>query len=114
MWLTAVCIVFLALLVPAPLAAGSNSTTHHWQEGEILSRKTVPVGHGGLRYRYVYRLRGRNARYIVASDEPLKLDLMVPVKFAPLRRHLLIQDSEGKEYKVWMMERDKREFGRWK
>jgi len=114
MWLTAVCILFLALLLPARLTAGPDTTPHRWQEGELVSRKTIPVGHGGLRYKYVYRLLGSDARYIVAAKQPLKLDLMVPVKFAPLRRHLLIQDSDGRECKVSMVERDKRAFGRWK
>ena len=110
---TAVCF-FLALSVPAPLAAGANTTPLRWQEGELVSRKTVPVGHGGLRYKYVYRLRGGSARYVVAADKPLNIELMVPVKFAPQRRHLLIQDSQGKECKLSMLERDKRDFGHWK
>lgn len=114
MWLTAVWMLFLVLLFPARLTAGPDSTTHRWQEGELVSRKTIPVGRGGLRHKYVYRLRGRAARYIVAANQPLKLDLMVPVKFAPLRRHLLIQDSDGKECKVSMVERDKTALGRWK
>jgi hypothetical protein len=96
------------------MTAGSDSTPHQWQEGELVSRKTISVGHGGLRYKYVYRLRGSNARYVVATNQPLKLDLMVPVKFAPVRRHLLIQDSDGKEYKLSMVLRDKTALGRWK
>jgi len=106
--------LFLALLSPAGFAAGTNSTTHRWQEGELVSRKTIPAGRSGLRYKYVYRLRAGDARYVVAADQPLKVDLMVPVKFARLRRHLLIQDSDGKECKLSMVERDKRAFGRWK
>lgn len=114
MWLTAVWILFLALLFPARLAAGSNPTTHRWQEGQLISRKTIPDGRSGLRYKYVYRLRGGDAHYVVSAREPLKLELMVPVKFAPLRRHLLIQDSDGRECKLSMMERNKRAFGHWK
>ena len=113
MWLTAVWVLFLALLCPARLTAGSNSTTRRWQEGQLVSRKTIPAGNG-LRYKYVYRLRGGDAHYVVSAEEPLKLDRMVPVKFAPLRRHVLIQDSDGRECKLSMMERSKRAFGHWK
>ncbi len=112
--LTTVLLLFLALLFPALLTAGSDSTKHRWEEGEILSRKTIPSGRGGIQYEYVYRLRGGDAHYVVVAKEPLKVGLRAPVKFAPLRRHVLIQDSDGRERKVSMLERRKRAFWRWK
>jgi hypothetical protein len=37
---------------------------------------------------------------VVVSGEPLKLDLHVPMRFAVTRRHLLIQDVDGRERKT--------------
>jgi hypothetical protein len=113
MRLTAVCIFAFALLLPARLGAAPDPTAHRWEEGLLVSRKSVDVGRGGIRHKYVYRLRGTAARYIVAANKPLKLDLMVPVKFTKVRRHLLIQDADGKECKVSMVERDRTALGRW-
>jgi hypothetical protein len=104
----------LALLFPALLLAGSNSTKHRWLEGEILSRKTVPNGRGGLQYHYVYRIRGGDMHYVVVAKEPLKLGLTGPVKFVPMRGHVLLQDSDGRECKLSMLERHKRAYRRWK
>jgi hypothetical protein len=114
MWrLTTVLMVSLALLLPTLLTAGSNSAKLRWQDGQILSRKTVPTGRGGIEYEYVYRLRGGDAHYVVVSRQPLKVGLQTPVKFATTRRHVWIQDADGKECKLSMVERRKRAFGRW-
>lgn len=113
MWrLTKILTLSLALLFPTLLTAGSNPK-HRWQEGEILSRKTVPTGRGGIEYEYVYRLRGGDAHYVVVTRQPLKVGLQTPIKFAPTRRHVWIQDTDGKERKLSMVERRKRAFGRW-
>jgi len=110
--LSAALIAFLA--VPATLLAGSDTSMPRWQEGELLSRKTVPTGHTAFRYKYLYRLRGTDARYVVAANQPLKIDLLVPVKFATQGHHLLIQDADGKECKVSMVARNRTVPGQWK
>ena len=115
MWLTAVLYFFSRSPAYPPdygrdriprLIAGKKASS---SPGRPFRSVMAVSGH-----KYVYRLRGNDARYLVAANQPLKLDLMVPVKFAPLRRHLLIQDSDGKECKVSMVERDKTALGRWK
>lgn len=110
--LTTVLMVSLALLFPTMLTAGSNTAKLRWQEGEILSRKTIPTGRSGIEYEYVYRLRGGDAHYVVVARQPLKLGPQTLVKFAPTRRHVWIQDADGKECKLSMVERRKRAFGR--
>jgi hypothetical protein len=106
--------LFALLLAPAALTAGSDPAAVRWQQGELVSRKTVPVGHTAFRYKYVYRLHGADARYVVAANQPLKLDLLVPIKFAAVRHHLLIQDADGKERKLSMVARSKTSVGQWK
>jgi hypothetical protein len=103
----------LAFLLPAQSTAGSN-TKYRWQEGEILSRKTIPTGRPGMEYSYVYRIRSGYAHYLVVARQPLNVELPAPVKFARNGRQVLIQDSNGKESKASMLEHRKRAFGRWK
>ena len=95
-------IVFLTL---APVMALSGAPGRSWQEGELLSRKTVPMGRTFLRNRYVYRVRGLNREYLVVSETPLQIDLYVPIKFSPDHRHILIQDADGHEHKVHILQR---------
>jgi hypothetical protein len=76
-----------------------------WQDGELLSRKTVPLGRTFLKKRYVYRVRGLNREYLVESDTPLQLDLYVPMKFSPDRRQIVIQDADGNQRKVRILQR---------
>lgn len=109
MWRLTVFLLLMALLLPARLTAGTDLTEHRWQEGELVSRKTITLD-GGFRHRYVYRLRGGDTQYVVSAKEPLKLDLLVPVKFTAQRRHLLIVDSDGKECKVSMIRKNRRNF----
>ncbi|HUD13163.1 MAG TPA: hypothetical protein VMQ56_05870 [Terracidiphilus sp.] len=94
-------IAFLLLVPLAVLAAPSRT----WQDGELLSRKTVPLGRTFLRNRYVYRVRGLNREYVVVSETPLNADLYVPIKFSPDRRQILIQDADGREHKVHILQR---------
>jgi hypothetical protein len=42
---------------------------------------------------------------MVLSDEPLKLDLHVPMRFAVTRRHLIIQDLDGSEHKTAILQK---------
>ena len=95
-------VVVLMLLSTDALSAGSARS---WQDGELLSRHTVPTGRTFLKNRYVYRVRGLNREYVVESDVPLQLDLYVPIKFSPDRRQILIRDSEGNQFKVRILRR---------
>ncbi len=90
------------LLTSVPAVAGPSS---HWQEGELLSRKTVLMGRTFLKNRYVYRVRGFNREYLVESDVPLRLDLYVPMKFSPDHRQILIQDADGNQRRVHILHR---------
>ena len=54
---------------------------------------------------YVYRVRGFNREYVVESDIPLQLDLYTPMKFCPDRRQILIQDADGNQRKVRILQR---------
>ena len=87
----------VALLGLTQWTASANSHDRVWQDGELVSRKTVPVGHNTFQNQFVYRVQGGTARYVVVSDEPLKLDLHVPMRFTISRRHLVIQDVDGSE-----------------
>jgi len=90
--------ILFALLVPASLDAAV--VPRRWQDGEILSRKTVSTGRAYLRKQYVYRVKGFGHSYLVVSDTPLHLDLYVPMRFSADRRHLFIQDADGQECKA--------------
>ena len=93
-------LIGIALLGLTQWTAGATSHDRVWQDGELVSRKTVPVGHNTFQNQFVYRVQGGTARYVVVSDEPLKLDLHVPMRFTISRRHLVIQDVDGSERKT--------------
>ena len=90
----------VALLGLTQWTARATSIDRVWQEGELVSRKTVPVGHDIFRNQFIYRVQGGSTRYVVASDEPLKLDLHVPMRFTVGRRHVVIRDLDGHEHKT--------------
>src|ERR1017187_4140339 len=90
--------ILLALLVPASLDAAVEP--RRWQDGEILSRKTVSTGRTYLRKQYVYRVKAFNRTYLVVSDIPLHLDLYVPIRFSTHRRPLIIQEAKGRKSKA--------------
>jgi hypothetical protein len=94
--------LFVVLASAASLAGAPGRS---WQDGELLSRRTVPMGRTFLKNRYVYRVRGLNREYLVESQTPLQLDLYVPMKFSPDRRQILIQDADGNERKVRILQR---------
>jgi hypothetical protein len=71
----------------------------------LVSRRTVPVGRDTFQNQFIYRVRGGTARYVVVSDEPLKLDLHVPMRFAVTGRHLIIQDLDGSERKTAILQK---------
>ena len=94
--------IFVLLMSAKALSAAPS---RNWQDGELLSRRTVPMGRTFLKNRYVYRVRGLNREYLVESDTPLQLDLYVPMKFWRDHRQILIQDSDGNERKVRILQR---------
>ena len=89
----------------AAAVAVSAAPTRSWQDGELLSRRTVPMGRTFVKNRYVYRVRGLNREYVVESETPLQLDLFVPMKFSPDGRQILIQDADGNQRKVRILQR---------
>src|SRR5580658_10615934 len=95
----------VGLIVLASVTALPASSTRSWQDGELLSRKTVPMGRTFVKNRYVYRVRGLNREYLVESETPLQLDLYVPIKISADRRQIVIQDSEGHQFKVHILQR---------
>jgi hypothetical protein len=95
--------VVLVFLASAASLAGAPGRS--WQDGELLSRKTVPLGRTFVKNRYVYRVRGLNREYVVESETPLEMDLYVPIKISPDRRQILIRDAEGHECKVHILQR---------
>jgi hypothetical protein len=95
----------IALLGLAQWTAGAAPKSRVWQDGELLSRRTVPVGHDIFQNQFIYRVQGGTARYLVVSNEPLKLDLHVPMRFAATRRHLIIQDADGSEHKTAILQK---------
>jgi len=95
----------IVVLLLAPLVMLAGTPNRPWQDGELLSRKTIPVGRTFLRNEYVYRVRGFNCQYVVVSKTPLQLDLYVPIKFSPDRRQLVIQETDGHESKAHILQR---------
>jgi hypothetical protein len=97
--------ILFALLVPASL--GAAVVPRQWHDGEILSRKTVSTGHDYVRKQYVYRVKGFGRSYLVVSNAALHLDLYVPMRFSPGRWHLFIQDADGHECKVVILQAER-------
>jgi hypothetical protein len=94
--------ILFASLVPTSLDAAV--VPRRWQDGEILSRKTVATGRTYLHKQYVYRVKSFGRTYLVVSDIPLHLDLYVPMRFSADRRHLFIQDADGRECKAAILQ----------
>jgi hypothetical protein len=96
----------IAFFLFAPSAMPAGTTTRLWLDGELLSRKTVPVGRTFVRNQYVYRVRGFNCTYLVVSDMPLQMDLYVPMRFSAVHKQIFIQGTDGKEYKARILQKD--------
>ena len=94
--------ILFASLVPTSLDAAV--VPRRWQDGEILSRKTVATGRTYLHKQYVYRVKSFGRTYLVVSDIPLHLDLYVPMRFSADRRHLFIQDADGRECRAAILQ----------
>jgi hypothetical protein len=92
--------LLLGLLLPASLPAASDVPGPHWQDGEILSRRTITPGHHNNQTRYVYRIKGGGLQYTVRLDRPLAMALYTPMKFAVSHKHLVVQDTDGSELKA--------------
>ena len=98
-------LIGVALLGLTQPAAGATANGQVWQQGELVSRRTIPVGHDVFQKQFVYRVQAGTARYVVVSDEPLKLDLHVPMRFTLTRKHLVIQDLDGSERKTAILQK---------
>jgi len=98
-------LIGIALLTFTQWAVSATSHDRVWQDGVLVSRRTVPVGRNTFQNQFIYRVRGGTARYMVVSNEPLKLDLHVPMRFAVTRRHLVIQDVDGSEHKTAIVQK---------
>lgn len=100
-------------LIPSALPAGPS--THNkqlWQEGEIVSRKTILPGHHHPRTRYLYRIKSGGLQYMARFDEPLSLAPYAPLKVSVNRRHLFVQDSDGSEMKAAILKKSEPELRR--
>jgi len=95
----------LAFVLLAPFGELTAAPVRSWQDGELVSRKTVPVGRTFLKNEYVYRVRGSNCRYVVVSKTPLQLNLYVPMKFSASGKHVLIQDADGHQLKTQIIQK---------
>ena len=95
----------LAFFFTASLVALAGSPTRLWQDGELLSRKTVPIGRTFLKNQYVYRVRSFHCEYLVVANTPLQLDLYTPMKFSAAHNEIFIQDSDGAERKVHILQK---------
>jgi hypothetical protein len=91
--------------LPASLPAATGSRAPLWQEGEILSRKTILPGHHHPRTRYIYRIKGGGVQYMARFDQPLSLSVYAPLKFSVNRNHLFVQDSDGSEMKASILQK---------
>src|SRR5215469_7237741 len=92
--------LFLLLLpFAAKMEAASETPNRHWQEGEILSRKTIPPSRRHSRKRYVYRIKNGSVQYTAQSDEPLSLLPHTPLEFSIAHRHLFVREANGLEWK---------------
>ena len=98
-------LVGIALLCLARWTARATPPDRVWQDGVLVSRRSVPAGRNAVQKQFVYRVRGGTARYVVVSDEPLKLDLHVPMRFQVSRKHLVIQDVDGREHKTAILQK---------
>ena len=98
-------LIGIALLGLTQWTIAATSQDRVWQEGVLVSRRTVPSGRNSPQNQFVYRVRGGTARYMVVSNEPLKLDLHVPMRFAVTRRHVVIQDVDGREHKTAILQK---------
>lgn len=88
-------------------AAGQSaapSDERRWQEGVLVSRRTLPAGDRRSSNRYLYRVRGGAAHYLVVLDQPLELETPAPVKFSVSRRYVVICDADGAERRAHLVQ----------
>ena len=100
-------LMLMALLLVAPglFAAGPGSPDRPWQDGEIVSRRTVFAGAHHARTSYVYRIRSGAAQYRARFDQPLSLGLYAPLRFSVTRGHLFVQDADGSQLKASLLKK---------
>jgi len=106
-WLKMAAWMFLLLsFLPAGLAAADGTRTNQkWQEGEILSRRTIAASPRNPRTRYVYRIKSGAMQYVARFNQPLSVTPYAPLKFSVARRHLWVQDADGSEQKAAILKR---------
>ena len=85
---------------PGPVAADSGSNSQVWQDGELVSRKTIFPRPHHPRTTYVYRIKSGAVHYVARFDRPLSLRLYAPLKFSIDRGHLYVKDADGTELKA--------------
>ena len=90
----------LFAIAPRPVAAASGSNSQVWQDGELVSRKTIFPRPHHPRTTYVYRIKSGAVHYVARFDRPLSLRLYGPVKFSIDRGHLYVKDADGTELKA--------------
>ena len=93
------------LLLLLPLLCASATEKQLWQEGEILSRKTVIAGHRNPRTAYVYRIKAGGREYLARFDQPLAIGPYAPVKFSVTRKNLFVQNEDGSELKAELLQK---------
>jgi hypothetical protein len=101
----AVLLVLLSLPLSSVPAVAYGAHNQRWQEGEILSRKTVAPGHHNLRTRYVYRIKSGSVQYVARFDQPLSLAPYTPLMFSVVHKHLFVRDANGSELKASILKR---------
>ena len=97
--------IMLLALLPASPSAGSGTPSPRWQEGEILSRRTILPSHHHTQTRYVYCIRSGGIEYTARFDRPLAMRVYAPVKLSVSRRHILVQDADGSAQKASILVR---------
>ena len=97
----------MAFLLAAPWLFGATPGTpkQPWQEGEILSRKTILPSHHHARTSYVYRIKGGGMQYRARFDQPLSLGMYAPLKFSVNHGHLFVQDADGSQKKASILKK---------
>lgn len=106
MWRLRSMALTVLLLLPLPgFLAASGRGGQHWQDGEILSRRTIGPSHHHSHTHYVYRIKSGGMQYVARFDQPLSMSQYAPLKFTVERRHLLVQDADGSERKASILKR---------
>lgn len=106
LWFRRVAPLLLLLLAFSPrVITATEADNRHWQEGEILSRKTIPPRHHHSRTHYLYRIKNGSVQYTARSDERLSFAPYTPLRFSVVHKHLFVQDEDGFEWKASILKK---------